>query len=137
MLRLILHAGPERLAVPAAAVAEVLPAVERHPLAGGPAWLSGAIRRSGAVVPVVDLCRLVGAGDCPVTLHARIVVVGGATPFGLLTERVGDLREVADGSAMTAPVNDDGVNLGPLAADADGLVRLTNPAMLLPPGVLP
>ena len=136
MLRLLLHAGPERLAIPAAAVTEVLPAVERHPLAGGPGWLAGAVRVRGAVVPVVDLCRLVGGRDCPMTLHARIVVVGGAMPFGLLAERVGDLREVAESGGMTAPVGADGVNLGPLATDVDGLIRLTDPATMLPPGVL-
>ena len=135
MLRLILHAGPERLAVPAATVAEVLPALDRHPLAGGPAWPAGAVRVRGKVVPVVDLCRLVGGTDCPNTLHARIVLVAGVMAYGLLAERVGELREV-NGHEVSSP-SVEGVCLGPLVADADGLVRLTDPAALLPPGGLP
>ena len=114
MLYLLLHAGPERLAVPAAGVVEVLPAVERHP-AGG----REVIVRRGAVVPVLDLCRQVGGAACPHTLHARLVVVAG--PLGLLVERVGDLVELA--------------GPGPLVADPGGVVRLLDPARLtLPEG---
>ena len=118
MLRLILHAGPERLAIPAAAVAEVLPAVERHPT-------TGAVVVRGVVVPVLDLCRHVTGTDCPATLHARLVVLGGDRPLGLLAERVGDLVELPDAGGLTA-----GDRLGVQVAGPDGLVRLTDPARL-------
>ena len=116
MLRLLLHAGPERLAIPATAVAEVLPAVERHPTAG-----VATVR--GRVVPVLDLCRKVTGRDCPDTMHARLVVLAGDPPLGLLADRVGELVELASGSGSTDP-------LGELVAGPDGLVRLTDPARL-------
>jgi chemotaxis signal transduction protein len=127
VLCLILHAGPERLAVPAAAVLEVLPAVDRHPVGG----TDGAVRVRGRVVPVLDLCRAAGGTPCPHALHARLVVVDG--PVGLLVERVGELRDVAT-TGLPAPVPGGGPDLGPLAADPDGVVRLTDPKRLLPPG---
>jgi chemotaxis signal transduction protein len=137
MLHLLLHAGPERLAVPAAAVAEVLPAVELHALPGGPEWVAGVFRRRGAVVPVVDVYRLVTGRPCPATLHARIALVehptaAGPKTLGLLAERVGDLRELPAGDGFVAPAPPDRPDLGPLAADADGVLRLTDPARLLP-----
>ncbi len=116
MLRLILHAGPERLAIPATAVDEVLPAVGRHPTAG-----VATVR--GRVVPVLDLHRHVTGQDCPTTLHARLVVLSGDPPLGLLAERVGELVELADAGGSADP-------LGPLVAGPDGLVRLTDPARL-------
>lgn len=137
MLHLLLHAGPERLAVPAAAVAEVLPAVVLHPLPGGPGWVAGVFRRRGAVVPVVDLHKLVTGRPCPDTLHARIVLVdhptaAGPKPLGLLAERAGDLRDLPAGGGFAPPGDADRPDLGPLSADADGVLRLTDPARLLP-----
>lgn len=116
MLRLILHAGPERLAVPSADIAEVLPAVERHPTAG-------VANVRGRVVPVLDLHRHVTGRGCPETLHARLVVLAGDRPLGLLAERVGDLVELDGGVTSADP-------LGPLVTGPDGLVRLTDPTRL-------
>lgn len=124
MLCLYAHAGPERLAIPAGAVVEVVPAVRLHSAAG----VAGVFRYRGAVVPVLDVYRLITGEPCPEALHARIVVVDNPR-LGLLVERVSELKElaVADGGYATGAA---GAGLGPLTADADGVVRRLDLARL-------
>ena len=137
MLCLFVRAGAERLAIPAAAVAEVVPAVPLHPAAGAPPWVAGVFRFRGAVAPVLDLHRLATGGPCPARLGARIVVVhyptrDGPRLLGLLSERVTDLKPIATGPGYAPAPSADTPDLGPLVADADGMVRLTDVGRLVP-----
>ena len=138
VLCLFLHTGAERLAIPAAAVVEVVPAVRLHPLPGGPPWVAGVFRFRGTVTPVVDLHRLATGEPCPMRLNTRIVVVNhtgpdGTKPLGLLSERVSDLRSLATTGQPYAPaVAGGGPELGPLVADAEGMVRLPDLGRLVP-----
>jgi chemotaxis-related protein WspB len=138
MLCLFIHAGGERLAVPAAAVTEVVPGVALHPLTGGPPWVAGVFRFRGAVTPVLDLHRLATGQPCPVKLSTRIVVLDHPTPdgprsVGLLAERVSELKPLATtGPAYAAGSAADGPDLGPLLADADGVVRVPDLGRLVP-----
>ncbi|OWK34736.1 Chemotaxis signal transduction protein [Fimbriiglobus ruber] len=135
---MFVSAGTERFAVPAAAVIEVVPAVRLHPLAGGPRWVAGVFVFRGAVTPVLDLNQLVTGTACPDKLSARIVVVGHATddgpaPLGLLAERVTELKPLAATGAGSARRQEtDGPDLGPLVADADGMLRLPDVSRLVP-----
>ena len=127
MLTLFLRSGAERFALPASAVAEVVPAVPLHPAAADPA-LAGLLRYRGGVVPVLAL-GTAGAAK----LSGRIVIVEfpGDPPrrLGLLADSVSDLKPLlATGAAYTRT---EGPELGTLVAVADGLVRLLDPAALL------
>ena len=137
MLSLFVRAGAERLAVPAAAVVEVVPAVRLHRPAGASAWVAGVLRFRGEVVPVLDLNRLATGEPCPERLSTRILILetdvaGTRRRLGLLAERVTDLKPLElVGPAYSAPPAG-GPDLGPLAADADGVVRLPDVARLFP-----
>lgn len=132
MLGLIVHAGAERLAVPALAVVEVVPAVRLHPAAGSPPGVAGLARYRGTVVPVVDLYRLATGEDCPVRLSTRLVILDAATAagpkrLGLLVDRADELRDLPAFDARTgyAVTPADGQpDLGPLLAVEGGVVRL-------------
>ena len=138
MLCLFLRAGTERLAVPASSVVEVVPAVRLHPAPGGPPWLAGLFRFRGSVTPVLDLHRLIEGSPCPVRLSTRIVVIeaqvnNGPRHLGLLAERVTDLKALTTigagykfGQAPTGP------DLGPIVADAEGVVRIPDINKLVP-----
>jgi len=75
--------GTLALGVPAAAVAEIVPATGVRPLPGmGPA-LAGVLLGSGGVVGIVDLALL--AGVAPTGMRA-VMVLGGEPRLGLLVE---------------------------------------------------
>lgn len=138
MLCLYLNAGSERLAIPASRVLEVVPAVRLHRPAGVPDWVAGVFRYRGAVTPVIDLPRLASGSTGTARLRTRIVLVeyptpDGPRPLGLLAERVTDLGELNTSGAEYAPVAvGDGPDLGPMVADAEGVVRLPTVERLVP-----
>ena len=124
--------------MPASSVVEVVPAVQLHPAPGGPPWLAGLFRFRGSVTPVLDLHRLIEGTPCPVRLSTRIVVIeaqvnNGPKHLGLLAERVTDLKTLATigagykfGQVATGP------DLGPIVADAEGVVRIPDISKLVP-----
>src|SRR5262245_9214114 len=100
MLVLTFQVGREPLALDIRRVREVLPRVRLRPVSGAPDWLRGAFVSRGRVIPVIDLPRLAGAGECPPHLSSRIILVPHAAPgggeqlLGLLATQVADIREV-------------------------------------------
>ena len=60
MLALFFELRGEVFAIPARAVVEVVPKVELRVVPRAPQWLAGVFPYRGAVLPVVDLTRLVG-----------------------------------------------------------------------------
>src|SRR5947207_12901891 len=100
MLVLTFRVGREPLALDIRRVREVLPRVCLRPVSGAPGWLAGAFVYRGRVIPVIDLHRLAGAGECPPHLSSRIILVPHAAPggerlLGLLATQVADIRHVA------------------------------------------
>jgi chemotaxis-related protein WspB len=100
MLVLTFHIGPHRLALDIRRVREVVPRVQLQRLAGSPDYLAGLFVYRGRPVPVLDLHRLLDAGECPPHLSSRIVLVplpretGEETLLGLLAAGVADIRDV-------------------------------------------
>ncbi len=113
---LTVEVGDERFALPASEIAEVirLPAVTRVPL--GPTSLVGVANLRGAVMPVVSLRALLGAGGNP-PASVRVVVVDRGAPVGLVIDRVASLGS-ADG-APARPLDLDAL----LARDFGSFVR--------------
>jgi chemotaxis-related protein WspB len=138
MLVLLFQVGGERLALDVRRIKEVVPHVPLQALAGGPPWLNGAFVYRGQVVPVVDLHRLTGRGECPPQLSSRIILVpqpGGEEGrlLGLLASQVADLRELeVDEQTLTQVETSDGPSLGAVLADREGLLRLLDVDRLLP-----
>lgn len=132
MLHLTFQIGGQNLALDVHRVREVVPRVplQRPPLA--PDWLAGSFVFRGRIVPVVDLHRLMRAGECPEHLSSRIILVaepGGPADalVGLLAAHVVDVRELPAAAAGGPTVTADGtilhlVDLNRLLPDP-GLIR--------------
>jgi chemotaxis-related protein WspB len=134
MFALVFHIGPYRLALDAHRVKEVLPRVQLKPLVGSPAWLAGAFVYRGQVVPVVDLHRLLGAGECPVHLSSRIMLVPTGSDqrlLGLLAAQVDDVRHLEPGKKTQAQLPGGEGPLDPPMSDKDGLLHLLDLDRLL------
>lgn len=135
MLALCFNVGELRLALIASAVVEVLPRHALRPVALAPRGVAGLLVFRGALVPVVDLCRLVLDRDCRPLLSSRLMMVaiphgGGQRLVGLLAENVLDL--VPAGETMAGVQLADAPWLGDHLADQPGLPQLLDPARLLP-----
>jgi len=134
MLALMFQVGPDRVAVDVRRVREVVPRVRLAPVSGGPDWVAGAFVYRGRVVPVIDLHRLAGAGECPPHLSSRIILVPvpGADPdalVGLLATQVATVGELPDGvSPRPGPPSP---ALGPAVADGGSILRVLDPDRFL------
>jgi chemotaxis-related protein WspB len=160
MLVLIFQAGNHRLALDVRRIHEVVPAVRLQPVAYSPAWLAGVFIYRGQVVPVIDLHHLLQAGDCPVHLSTRIILVphalhrdralpsegdeGRATKqeplVGLLAAKVADVREMPSPSftptglvpRMAFANEADRPDLGPVLVHGQEIIHLVELDRLLP-----
>ena len=136
MLVLTFRAGREPVGLDIRRVREVIPRVRLTPLTGGPDWLAGVFVYRGRVIPVADLHKLAGAGDCPPHLSSRIVLVPVGNDdqlIGLLASQVADLRELPDGVAAAPVAGGWGSDFGPVVADSGGVIRLLDPERLFAP----
>ena len=153
MLVLTFQIGKDLVALDVRRVREVVPRVTLHQVAGAPHWLAGVFIYRGHVVPVIDLHRLIGVGECPTQLSTRIILVpqpstpttlisagekdrdevGEEQLLGLLATQVADIRELqlptlAQGQ-LTAPTWPD---LGPVLVDGPEIIHLADLGRLLP-----
>jgi chemotaxis-related protein WspB len=141
MLALVFQIGSDRLALDVRRIKEVVPRVPLQTLACSPAWLAGAFVYHGQVVPVLDLHRLAGAGDCPQLLSSRIILAPqpGSEEgrlLGLLASQVADLQNLEPaGQALTRLHESDRLDLGPVLADRGSVLRLLDLDRLLPESV--
>ncbi|TXT18782.1 MAG: hypothetical protein FD138_4413 [Planctomycetota bacterium] len=131
MLWLIFHVGSERFAIRSDRVDKVLPTVELHRTALSPQGLAGAFSYRGAVTPVIDLAQWLLGSKTPLRLSSRVILVPlDAEPtgrkFGLLAERVVELRSLDPGAASGSDATtwSGTLALGPVIADEQGLLQM-------------
>jgi chemotaxis-related protein WspB len=138
MLVLTFQIGSNRLALDVRLVHEVVPRVRLQPVRSAPAWLAGVFIYREGVVPVIDLHRLLRAGECPPHLSTRIILAsqaraGAEKPVGLLATQVADIRDVPapalSPASLTVPGQPD---LGPVLVDGREIVHLVDLGRLLP-----
>jgi chemotaxis-related protein WspB len=138
MLVLTFQVGSDRLALDVGRVREVVPRVRLQRVASGPAWLAGVFVYRGHVVPVIDLHRLTGAGECPPHLSTRIILVphrldGQERLLGLLASQVADIREMQPPAQAPPRLTAAGQpDLGPVLVDRREIVHLVDLDRLLP-----
>jgi purine-binding chemotaxis protein CheW len=85
-------------------VQEVLCQFDIEPVPGAAADVLGVINLRGTVVTVLDLRRRLGVTVTAPDPETRIVVIEhDGERFGLLVDRVADVRKVVDGAVKTAP----------------------------------
>jgi len=136
MLALMFQVGRDTVAVDVRRVREVVPRVQLSAVNGGPAWMAGVFVYRGQVVPVVDLHKLTGAGECPPHLSSRIILLpwpvdSKESLVGLLATQVAEIREIAVGNVQPIPGTPGQPGLGPALPDGHGIIRVLNPDWLL------
>jgi chemotaxis-related protein WspB len=130
MLFVLFQLGLERYALDATLVVEVLPllGIKHIPLA--PTGVAGAISYRSVPVPVIDLSALTLGRPSARKLNTRILLVHypdrASTPrlLGLIAEKATDTIRREPGDFRTAGISNDAAPyLGPVAADAQGLIQ--------------
>jgi chemotaxis-related protein WspB len=142
MLFLVFQLGPDRYALDARRVAEVLPLVGIRKIPQAPAGVAGVFNYRGTPVPVIDLSELILGQPARRCLSTRIVLVhdangrGEARVLGLIAERATEtVRRDAAEFVPSGIANGAAPYLGPVATDARGLVQWVDVGLLLPPSV--
>ncbi len=151
MRAVIFHVGEERFAIDTSSITEVIPGIPARPVPAAHAALIGVIDYRGRVVPVLDLCRLFGRGDCPSRLSNRILVctlAGEGRQWGEADDAERFLGVLAEDVTRIATLDPDapgshpgvqtpGVDgLGRILHDEDGLLQLVEVGDLVPDDVL-
>jgi chemotaxis-related protein WspB len=139
MLFILLRLGDDRYALDALQIAEILPLVGVKQIPQAPAGVVGVIDYHGAPVPLIDLSQMALGRPARWRLGTRIVLVNYPDPDGT-THLLGLLSEWATETMHRDPAafvasgvrNDATPYLGPVAADAHGLVQWIKVDKLLP-----
>src|SRR5712692_2376248 len=142
MLFLVFQLGKDRYALDAGQVAEILPLVAVKQIPHAPVGVAGVFDCRGVPVPVIDLSQLTLGRPAEHRLSTRMVSVhypddnGNTRLLGLITEKVTETirREPAD-FVDSGLSNERASYLGPVAADARGLVQWIDVSTLLPASV--
>ena len=98
-------------AIPCLKISEVVPLVALHPIPQAPPWLVGAMAHRGSLIPVADMCQLLGGYACPVRLSSRVVLAsclladGTSQMLGLLAERMSEARRLKATRVASAPLS--------------------------------
>ncbi len=142
MLFLLFQLGPDRYALEAGRVLEVLPLLELKKIPGAPRGVAGIFNYRGRPVPAVDLGELTLGQPASERLSTRIIVInypddtGKLQPLGLIAEHATEIirRERKDfvdtGLNLGAPAY-----LGPVLMDSHGAIHWVREQRLLPQNV--
>ncbi len=139
MLFLLFQLGPERYALNAGRVVEVVPLLEFKTIPGAPAGVAGLFNYRGKLVPAVDLAQLILGQPVKERLTTRIIIVeqpdadGRTRWLGLIAEKVTQVirREEKD-FYESGPRLNAAPWLGPMLLDEQGVVRRLREDRLLP-----
>ena len=138
-LLIVMAVAGQRYALSARQVIEVLPYLPSQSVALAPECVVGVINHRGRMVPIVDLCRLLVARDCPKWLASRIVVVSvGDTAersVGLLVEGC-ELSSANEASVQPGLNLPDSPFLGDFLVDREQMIPLLKPDQLLSAQIL-
>ena len=139
MLFLLFQLGSERYALDAGQVVAVLPRLDVKVIPHAPAAVAGLCHYRGAPVPVIDLSEFALGHPSANRLSTRIVLVqfpdpaGGPHLLGLLAERATEVLRRDPADFVPAGVSVDAASyLGPVTADARGLIQRIEVQRLLP-----
>lgn len=142
MLFIIFQLGDDRYAFDAGQIEEILPLVGIKPVPQSPDGVAGVFNYRGAPVPVIDLSELTLGRPAQRRLSTRIIVVhyandnGDKRLLGLIAEKAMEtIRRDTNEFVSTGVGSDRTLYLGPVAADAHGLLQWIDVKKLLPKSV--
>lgn len=142
MLFLVLRLGDDRYVLNTGQISEILPMVQLKRIPKAPPGVAGAFNYRGVPVPVVDLVQLMLGRPAKTQLSTRLILATyldqtrSQRQIGLVAERATDtirLNPMDFGPCGTA--NAEAAYLGPVTADAGGLIQWIDPSKILEPSV--
>ncbi len=138
MLFLVCRFGDARYVLNTGQISEILPMVQLTRIPQAPPGVAGAFNYRGVPVPVVDLVQLMLGRAARVHLSTRLVLVtyadhtGSERHLGLVAERATDtIRLNPMDFGPSGITNDEAAYLGPVTADAGGLIQWIDPSKIL------
>jgi chemotaxis-related protein WspB len=141
MLFVLFHLGPERYALEARRVVEVLPLVAVKQLPHAPFGVAGIFLYRGRPVPALDLCLLILGRPAVEHLSTRIIIINQATAdgaerqVGLIAERVTETIQRTEKDFVSTEVRLGADSfLGPMLTDPKnphGVIQMILPEKLL------
>lgn len=142
MLFLVFELARDRYVLDVSQVAEVLPLVAIKQIPKAPPAVAGILNYRGMPVPVIDVSQLTLGRPAERRLSTRIVLVhypdaeGRTRLLGLIAERATRTLRRDDTDFVASGVSSEGASyLGPVAADARGLLQWLDARTLLPASV--
>jgi chemotaxis-related protein WspB len=138
MLFLVCRFGEDRYVLNTGEITEILPMVQLKRIPQAPPGVAGAFNYRGVPVPVVDLVQLMLGRAARAHLSTRLVLVtyldqaGSRRQLGLVAERATDmLRLNPMDFGPSGITNEEAPYLGPVTADARGLIQWIDPSKIL------
>jgi chemotaxis-related protein WspB len=138
VLFLIFELGADRYALEATQLVEVLPLVNLKGLPHAPQGIAGVMDYHGASVPIVDLNELMSGRPAQRRLSTRTIIVQYPHAdtrhiLGLIAERATRTLQLdATAFSSSGVYNQDAPYLGPVMADAMGLIQWISLPQVLP-----
>lgn len=130
MLMLLFHVGDNLYALDSSQVVEVIAMVALKKIYHVPEYVAGFFNYHGTIVPVVDLCNLIGGITCRHRFSTRIAMVnytakdGRQKRLGLMAERVTETLQRPDIDLKNAAIASDVPYLGQMFMDELGMIQL-------------
>jgi chemotaxis-related protein WspB len=138
MLFVLFHLGPERYALEAQRVVEVVPLLALKKIPQSPRGLAGMFMYRGRPVPALDLCELTLGRPAVEHFSTRILIVnhspadGPEQLVGLIAERATEIIQRDAQDFVTSPVRITASPfVGPMLQDGGGVIHLLSPERLL------
>jgi chemotaxis-related protein WspB len=142
MLFLVFELGPDRYALPASLIAEVLPVVRIKRVPHAPPGVIGVFDYHAAPVPVIDLSQLTLGRPAAPRLSTRLIVVsypdrhGQQRLLGLIAERATDtMRREPSEFVASGITSGRAPYLGHVTTSSGGVVQRIDAETLLPDSV--
>jgi len=140
MLFLMLHLGDDRYVLNTGQISEILPMVHLKRVPQMPPAVAGMFNYRGTPVPVVDLAQLTLGRPAQSHLSTRLVLAsyadanGDTHQLGMIAERATDTIRLNPMDFGPCGIASGEIGyLGPVTADARGLIQWLDPAKILPP----
>ena len=130
MLALLFYIDENLYAIDSLQVVEVIPRVNLRPIHQAPDYIVGLCNYRGAIVTVLDLCKLIQGQPCRKFLSTRIIIAnyfqpgGVSTYLGLMAERVTETLKKSDDLFSHVHIEaKEKSYLGGIAMDKRGMIQ--------------
>jgi chemotaxis-related protein WspB len=138
MLFILFQIGPDRYALPASEIIEVLPLMNLKRVPCAPRGVAGVLNYRGSPVPVVDLNEMMLGNPAARRLNTRMILIryplDAEAPrvLALIAEHATSMVQLAvEAFVETGVESDDACYLGKVANDAGGLIQWIDVERLL------